>query len=120
MRRLLAFSLTLLVAACATAPRPTEPTPPLPPQSEHIGGGILGLTADEVVRRFGTPALQIREALVVIDPQVAVHGGPEIVWGQRALGSVRATAEGFDGSYARAGWCRARVPGYCHDTCARS
>lgn len=35
---------------------PTE-TPP----SAHTRGPIIGLTADELVRRFGTPALQIRE-----------------------------------------------------------
>lgn len=35
---------------------PTE-TPP----SAHTRGEIIGLTADQLVRRFGTPALQIRE-----------------------------------------------------------
>ncbi|HEU5483209.1 MAG TPA: hypothetical protein VFU80_08995 [Sphingomicrobium sp.] len=62
MRRFLAASLPLLAAACATAPRPAEPpAPPPPPASEHTRGEIMGMTADELVRRFGTPALQIRE-----------------------------------------------------------
>ena len=60
MRRFLALSLSLLLAACATAPRPAQPPSELPP-SEHTRGPIIGLTADELVRRFGTPALQIRE-----------------------------------------------------------
>ena len=61
MRRLIVLSLSLLVAACATAPRPSEPVPQPLPQSAHTRGEIIGLTADDLVRRFGTPALQIRE-----------------------------------------------------------
>jgi hypothetical protein len=61
MRRVLAASLALLSAACATAPR-TAPQPPAEvPQSTHTRGEIVGLTAEELVRRLGTPALQIRE-----------------------------------------------------------
>jgi len=60
MRRLAALSLSLALAACATAPRPVQP-PAQPPPSEHMRGAIIGMTADELVRRFGTPALQIRE-----------------------------------------------------------
>lgn len=61
MRRLLAASLTLVAAACATAPR-TAPQPvPEVPQSTHTRGEIIGLTAEELVRRLGAPALQIRE-----------------------------------------------------------
>ncbi|MGN6154590.1 MAG: hypothetical protein ACTHN4_02510 [Sphingomicrobium sp.] len=62
MRRFLAASLTLLAAACATAPRTTSPEPVSEiPQSTHTRGQIVGLTAEELVRRLGTPALQIRE-----------------------------------------------------------
>jgi hypothetical protein len=63
MRRAVALSLALLAAGCATAPQQQQPSPPtaaLPP-SEHTRGAIMGLTAEELVRRFGTPALQIRE-----------------------------------------------------------
>jgi len=59
MRRISAISLSLLLAACATAPKPGQPTEV--PVSPHMRGEIIGLTAEELVRRFGTPALQIRE-----------------------------------------------------------
>jgi hypothetical protein len=62
MRRFLAASMLLLLAACATRPQTAEPaTPPPPPPSEHTRGEVMGMTADDLVRRFGTPALQIRE-----------------------------------------------------------
>lgn len=52
----------LLVAACATAPRPIQPPrQPLPPPSQNLRGAIIGLTSQELVQRLGTPALQIRE-----------------------------------------------------------
>lgn len=61
MRRLFAATLTLLAAACATAPKPgTQPVSEIP-QSTHTRGAIVGVTAEELVRRLGTPALQIRE-----------------------------------------------------------
>lgn len=56
MRRSLILSTSLLLAACATA-RKEVPVAP----SEHTRGGIVGLTADELVHRFGSPALQVRE-----------------------------------------------------------
>jgi hypothetical protein len=60
MRRFLAASLSLLAAACATAPR-TEQPPVEPAPAPHSHGEIAGMTAEDLVRRFGTPALQIRE-----------------------------------------------------------
>lgn len=62
MRRFAAASLTLFAAACATAPKTATPgqveqTPP----SAHTRGEIIGLTAEELIHRFGPPALQIRE-----------------------------------------------------------
>lgn len=61
MRRL-TVALNLLLAACATAPQLQQPAPQptvIAPVSE--GGTIIGLTAGELVQRFGNPALQIRE-----------------------------------------------------------
>ena len=66
MRRIAVLSLSLLLAACATAPKPGQPAPEQPPPpSEHTRGAIIGLTADELVRQLGTPALQIREGTSV-------------------------------------------------------
>jgi hypothetical protein len=61
MRRYPAASLALLAAGCATAPtKGPEPVSQVP-QSTHTRGAIVGLTAEELIRRLGTPALQIRE-----------------------------------------------------------
>ena len=38
----------------------SEPVPQ-PPPSQHVRGQVIGMTTDELVHRFGTPALQIRE-----------------------------------------------------------
>jgi hypothetical protein len=59
MRRFLALSLSLLVAACATRPTTTAPVPEQP--REEPRSGLVGMTTEDLVRRFGTPALQIRE-----------------------------------------------------------
>lgn len=63
MRRIILFSAFLFVAACASAPRTVEPPQqlPSPPPSTHTRSDIIGLTTQELVRRLGTPALQIRE-----------------------------------------------------------
>ena len=61
MRSLIALSLTLLLAACATVPRAPAPQPPaVQPQAEEQNS-LAGLTPQELVGRFGRPALQIRE-----------------------------------------------------------
>ena len=60
MRRSLVFSGSLLLAACASRPTAVQ-TPEAPPSEEHVSGGIVGMTADDLVHSFGTPALQIRE-----------------------------------------------------------
>lgn len=59
MRRFIPVALSLLLAACATAPRPQQAVET--PASPHTRGEIIGMTAEDLVRRFGTPALQIRE-----------------------------------------------------------
>jgi hypothetical protein len=59
MRRSIALSVALLLAACTTAPRAPAPQPPAAqPQQQN---SLTGLTPQELVGRFGRPALQIRE-----------------------------------------------------------
>ena len=63
MRRLIAVALLSSIAACA--PRPaavsTTPAPRIEAPAPDVGSALTGLTAQELVGRFGTPALQIRE-----------------------------------------------------------
>ena len=60
--RYLIPAVTLLLAGCATTPQKPEPQPQAPiAPSPHVGSSILGLTASEVVRQLGNPALQVRE-----------------------------------------------------------
>jgi hypothetical protein len=58
MRRL-APALTLLVAACATTPPPAPAPAKTAPIRQH--GDLIGLTAEELVQRFGRPGFQVRE-----------------------------------------------------------
>jgi hypothetical protein len=62
MRRLILAS-TLLLAACATQPQQQSSTPPptLPLPSSPPVRHLVGLTANDLVRQLGNPALQIRE-----------------------------------------------------------
>ena len=60
MRRY-SLSLTLFVAACATAPqRPTPQPAPVAPVVQDRAG-LVGLTAQQIVSKLGNPVLQIRE-----------------------------------------------------------
>ena len=62
MRRLLALSLSILVAGCATAPTAPVQQPQQPvQQTPTVRSEIIGMTAPELIHRLGTPALQIRE-----------------------------------------------------------
>jgi hypothetical protein len=64
MRRFLTLSFTLALTACAARPEQPATTPSAPPPSqpqEEDRSGLSGLTAQDLVGRFGTPALQIRE-----------------------------------------------------------
>ena len=60
MRRSLALALTLFLAACATRTQPpVAEIPQTPPPDEPRV--LFGLTAQELVARFGNPAFQVRE-----------------------------------------------------------
>jgi hypothetical protein len=59
MRRL-APSLVLFVAACATTPPPAA-TPVKPVAQVRERSDLIGITAEELVQRFGRPAFQVRE-----------------------------------------------------------
>ena len=61
MRRLFALSLVALLAGCATRPQQAPaPAPVVQPEPQEQNS-LSGLTAQELVGRFGAPALQIRE-----------------------------------------------------------
>jgi len=62
MRRLAPLA-ALLVAACAATPQPAPaPVTPAAPQARERGD-LIGLTAAELVQRFGQPAFQVREGV---------------------------------------------------------
>jgi len=62
MPRNLVLAATALLAACATQPMPVQTRQQGPPSvAGDTGGRLVGLTAEQLVQRFGTPALQIRE-----------------------------------------------------------
>lgn len=84
MRRFIALSLTLAVAACA--PRPQQAPAPEPAPQPQEAGSLVGLTPQELVARFGRPALQIHEgsslklqfrgSRCVLDAYLYPSGGP--------------------------------------------
>ena len=61
MRRLIAASIALLLAGCATAPQQAPKPQPLVETRQPAPGSLIGLTPQELVAQFGTPALQIHE-----------------------------------------------------------
>ena len=63
MRRLILATAALTIAGCtpdvvppAPTPAPVQPTP-----STHVITDVLGMTGPELIRMFGSPALQVRE-----------------------------------------------------------
>jgi len=61
MRRYLILALALLVAGCATRPQQVPTQQPAPQPEPAQQNSLLGLSPQEMVSRYGTPALQIRE-----------------------------------------------------------
>ena len=52
----------LLLSACATrAPESPSELPVARPEAPRAPTGLVGLTASDLVQRFGVPALQVRE-----------------------------------------------------------
>lgn len=60
MRRLAPLA-ALFIAACATTPSPAPVVPAATVQQPPQRGDLIGLSANELVARFGTPRLQVRE-----------------------------------------------------------
>ena len=60
--RILAFTLTLVLAGCAATPRPA-PTPArvAVPAAPREFGALIGLDANALAARLGLPRLQVRE-----------------------------------------------------------
>ncbi|MEO8618475.1 MAG: hypothetical protein ABI412_03835 [Sphingomicrobium sp.] len=61
MRKLLIVSTSLLLAACATAPQTTPTTPSTSVNPVHHGATLIGLSATDLVTRFGQPAFRLKE-----------------------------------------------------------
>lgn len=61
--RLSILLLALSLSACATRPERPDELPAAPPvtPSPQVRSDLLGLTAGELLQRFGLPALQVRE-----------------------------------------------------------
>ena len=63
MRFLLSALLALSLAACARAPRAVEPVPTAPTAAPRPTSALVGLTASELITRFGQPTFQVREGV---------------------------------------------------------
>ncbi|MCY7270871.1 MAG: hypothetical protein LH485_02270 [Sphingomonas bacterium] len=60
MRRFLAPTLALLVAACASTPA-VKPAAVIGKPTGRPGGALLGLDVHDLGQRFGQPAFQVQE-----------------------------------------------------------
>ena len=63
MRRFLATSLALTLAACASAPTPAPVPMVAAPVQRSATSALVGLTASELITRFGQPSFQVREGV---------------------------------------------------------
>jgi outer membrane biogenesis lipoprotein LolB len=61
MRSLLLLTSTLLLAACASAPRPAPVQTAAAPVEVQQRGDLIGLTGAELGAKFGAPGFQVRE-----------------------------------------------------------
>ena len=65
MRKIALFAIVLVAGCTPDVQRPQPPAPPQAPRAIPVAppqrGDLAGLTAAELVQRFGNPALQIRE-----------------------------------------------------------
>ena len=62
MRRFLAPLLALIVTACASGPKPASaPMVSAPSQPRAATSALIGLTANDLIGRFGQPGFQVRE-----------------------------------------------------------
>lgn len=62
MRRILPFAAALLLAGCASRPeQPAQVHTPAAPVKKELSADLIGASAGDLIRAFGTPALQIRE-----------------------------------------------------------
>jgi hypothetical protein len=59
--RLLVLPAILLLVACTPDPPQAPPPSPTAPPPQQVRSGLLGMTAGELVQRFGVPTLQVRE-----------------------------------------------------------
>ena len=61
MRPLVPMMACLLLVGCVRAPQQPEPLPKPPSPTPSVPGGLVGLSAGELIQRMGQPALQVRE-----------------------------------------------------------
>ncbi len=61
MRFIFPLAAMLVLTACGTTPPPATVAPPRPTAAAVERGGLIGLDANGLVTRFGSPRLQVRE-----------------------------------------------------------
>jgi hypothetical protein len=61
MRRILPFAAAMLLAGCASRPEEPAQVQTPAPQTKELSADLIGANAGDLIKAFGTPALQIRE-----------------------------------------------------------